>query len=332
MQVHYNLLAGPRARPSSATLLRLAPGDTRPRPRCDTMLLPAPVELPCRPGHDASPLCDRDAAVADVMERFGDASGNTANCLHLLCGPDRRRRPVQTCDRHDQPAGDDPCAASPATCTCSAARSRSRSTRARRGRGRSSTSRSGTSTTRAPSRSSRSHLEAGDTVRVTCRHVQWLRDQLPAFEGQPRPVRRVGRGHHRRDVPRHPAGHRRLTALSPTRRSAVSQVHEPQQQPGTPNIDEQHHPGDDPVRGLAGVERCGEVAIMPASSVVSPVDARSGARPAGTGCAGRKSIGSSSDRRRRRRRRRSRRGSSSTSCMQARRTASSMPHARAAQS
>jgi hypothetical protein len=28
------------------------------------------------------------------------------------------------------------------------------------------------------------HLDAGDTVRVTCRHVQWLRDKLPAFEGQ----------------------------------------------------------------------------------------------------------------------------------------------------
>jgi hypothetical protein len=27
-------------------------------------------------------------------------------------------------------------------------------------------------------------LEAGDQVTVTCRHVQWLRDELPAFEGQ----------------------------------------------------------------------------------------------------------------------------------------------------
>ena len=28
-------------------------------------------------------------------------------------------------------------------------------------------------------------LEPGDTVRVTCRHDQSLRDRLPAFEGQP---------------------------------------------------------------------------------------------------------------------------------------------------
>ena len=29
------------------------------------------------------------------------------------------------------------------------------------------------------------HLDPFDTVRVTCRHVQWLRDRLPAFAGQP---------------------------------------------------------------------------------------------------------------------------------------------------
>ena len=29
------------------------------------------------------------------------------------------------------------------------------------------------------------HLDYGDVVRVTCRHVQWLRDRLPSFEGIP---------------------------------------------------------------------------------------------------------------------------------------------------
>ena len=28
------------------------------------------------------------------------------------------------------------------------------------------------------------HLDAGDTVRITCTHEQWLRDRLPAFQGQ----------------------------------------------------------------------------------------------------------------------------------------------------
>ena len=37
----------------------------------------------------------------------------------------------------------------------------------------------------APSRCAPYRLRAGDTVKVTCRHVQWLRDELPAFEGQP---------------------------------------------------------------------------------------------------------------------------------------------------
>ena len=29
------------------------------------------------------------------------------------------------------------------------------------------------------------HLDPFDTVRITCHHVQWLRDVLPAFEGSP---------------------------------------------------------------------------------------------------------------------------------------------------
>ena len=65
MQVHYNLLGGPGP-DRSATLLRLAPGTEHLTP-LSTMLMPAPVELPCRPGHTDNPLCDRDAAVADVI-------------------------------------------------------------------------------------------------------------------------------------------------------------------------------------------------------------------------------------------------------------------------
>ncbi len=52
------------------------------------------------------------------------------------------------------------------------------------------------------------HLKPSDTVRVTCHHAQSLRDQQPSFEKQRAgPLRRMGRGQHRRDVPRHPAGH-----------------------------------------------------------------------------------------------------------------------------
>ncbi len=63
-----------------------------------TMLLPAPVELPCRPKHDDGELCDRDAALADVKERFG-AEGNTADLLHLLCGGKPEPGQTQSCLR-----------------------------------------------------------------------------------------------------------------------------------------------------------------------------------------------------------------------------------------
>ena len=54
-------------------------------------------------------------------------------------------------------------------------------------------------------------LDVGDTVKVTCRHEQWLRDKLPAFEGQPDRYVVWGEGTHRRDVPRHPPGHPSVT-------------------------------------------------------------------------------------------------------------------------
>ena len=152
MQVHYNLLAGQQP-DTSAAQLRLAPAKRRYQ-ALSTMLLPAPVELPCRPKHADGELCDRDAAVADVKERFG-AEGNTADLLHLLCGgePEARRRRSPACAPCPSRS---PSTASAGTCTCSAARSRSRSDRARRRRRPSSTSRCGTSTTRAAGRSSRS--------------------------------------------------------------------------------------------------------------------------------------------------------------------------------
>ena len=62
--------------------------------------MPAPVELPCRPGHDASPLCDRAAAVADVKKRFGEDPGSTGDLLHLLCGDTPVPAEVTSCTRH----------------------------------------------------------------------------------------------------------------------------------------------------------------------------------------------------------------------------------------
>ncbi|QZY30270.1 hypothetical protein [Nocardioides coralli] len=180
MQVHYNLLAGDEP-DASATQLRLAPGDAD-ITGLGTMLLPGPVELPCRKGHRGSPLCDRDAALADVQERFGPRAGATANLLHLLCGSKPRPGNTQSCTRT---------LSEPMTVHGVAGHMHLL--------GRSITIETNAGTDRArtlldipvwdfddqgarPTEPVR--LSAFDQVTVTCRHVQWLRDRLPAFEGQ----------------------------------------------------------------------------------------------------------------------------------------------------
>ena len=104
VQIHYNLLAGNGA-DNSGVRLRFAPAGTTLTP-LETMLLPAPVELPCAPGQTGA-LCDRGSAVADVVSRFGPGAQSTVGGLQLLCGGDPFH-PVagatQHCDRFiDQP-------------------------------------------------------------------------------------------------------------------------------------------------------------------------------------------------------------------------------------
>ena len=181
MQVHYNLLAG-TSPDTSATQLRVMPASARLTP-LETMLLPAPVELPCRPGHTGSPLCDRDASTADVKARFGGAAGSTNDLLYFLCGGRPQASEVTSCTQTI---------------------SRPTTIRAVAGHmhllGRSIKVEVNPGTPQArtildiptwdfdnqgsrPIRPVR--LEPFDTVKVTCRHVQWLRDRLPSFEGQP---------------------------------------------------------------------------------------------------------------------------------------------------
>lgn len=85
LQVHYNLLAGDGADQTSVAL-RTVPG-TEPLTPLETMLLPAPVELPCAEGQ-SGPLCEREAAVADTIARFGGESLRTIWGLQFLCGGD----------------------------------------------------------------------------------------------------------------------------------------------------------------------------------------------------------------------------------------------------
>lgn len=180
MQVHYNLLKG-AAPDRSSTQLRLMSG-RRDLTAIHTYLLPAPVELPCRDDHDESSLCDRDAAVADVMARFGDA-GNTNSLLHLLCDTDIEPSNTTSCTRT---------VGHPMRIIGVAGHMHLL--------GRKIRIETNPGTDRAKrildipiwdfdNQSTKPidpvELQPFDQVQVTCTHVQWLRDRLPAFDGQP---------------------------------------------------------------------------------------------------------------------------------------------------
>ena len=185
MQVHYNLRAGAGADLSTARF-RVAPGDADLAP-LETMLLAAPIELPCLPDHDDGPLCDRDAAINDVIGRFGAQAGWTVSGLQLLCGGDKgplKPSPVQHCDRVVRSA---------ATVRAVAGHlhllGRSITIELNPGQPDARTlldipvwnfdDQAATALQR-PAR-----LAAGDVLRVTCRHDQRLHELLPSFEGQP---------------------------------------------------------------------------------------------------------------------------------------------------
>jgi hypothetical protein len=180
MQVHYNLLGGPGP-DRSATLLRLAPGSENLTP-LTTMLLPAPVELPCRPGHTDNMLCDRTAAIADVVKRFGPV-GQTNNWLDVLCNQEPKASQITSCSRK---------VIEPTTIRGVAGHmhllGRSIKIEVNPGTPRAKTvlnipvwdfDNQGSKPIKPVP------LKVGDTLKVTCKHVQWLRDELPAFQGQP---------------------------------------------------------------------------------------------------------------------------------------------------
>jgi hypothetical protein len=99
LQVHYNLRAG-TGPDRTAVRLRVRPG-TAHLERLHTMLLVAPVELPCLPS-ESGVLCDRSRALADLMSRFGPEAGRTVAGLQLLCGGSLthpRAGTSQSCDR-----------------------------------------------------------------------------------------------------------------------------------------------------------------------------------------------------------------------------------------
>jgi len=99
MQVHYNLLNG-RAPDRSQALLTVAPRSAKLTP-LRTMLLPAPVELPCA-DDEGGRLCNRNEAVAELARKYGPEAAFVPAGLLFLCGGDSQSRDadgVTACDR-----------------------------------------------------------------------------------------------------------------------------------------------------------------------------------------------------------------------------------------
>ena len=99
MQVHYNLLNG-RAPDRSRAHLTVAPASAELTPM-QTLLLPGPVELACAKG-EQSRLCSRTEALFELSRKYGANSALVPAFLLYLCrGSAANPRPsaVSTCDR-----------------------------------------------------------------------------------------------------------------------------------------------------------------------------------------------------------------------------------------
>jgi mono/diheme cytochrome c family protein len=84
MQVHYNLIHKPQ-RDRSRAVIRFAPAATNKLIPLNTILVPAPVELPC-PRGVTSTLCSRDVAVQDEIKKYGYSAALIPSGLLYICG------------------------------------------------------------------------------------------------------------------------------------------------------------------------------------------------------------------------------------------------------
>ena len=183
MQVHYNLLAGPGP-DISVDPAAAGPGSADLTPLRDRCCCPRRSSCPAARRTPTGRCATATPPWPTSIARFGGGRRHRPTCCTCSAAADPSPGNVQSCTAHDRPSRRRS-GRSPATCTCSAARSRSRSTRARP---------QARTVLDIPvwdfdDQGARPiepvQLQPVDTVQVTCRHVQWLRDRLPAFEGQP---------------------------------------------------------------------------------------------------------------------------------------------------
>ncbi len=86
LQVHYHFAHSAPA-DLSRLEVELLPEGVDPLEVTNWIML-APAELPCRAGLEDGPLCDRDAAIADIATRFGAGPAFIPNGLVGRCGAD----------------------------------------------------------------------------------------------------------------------------------------------------------------------------------------------------------------------------------------------------
>jgi polyisoprenoid-binding protein YceI/mono/diheme cytochrome c family protein len=84
LQVHYHFLHSAPADLSALNFEFLPTGATPAEIANETYL--GPAEIPCRPGLEEGPLCDRATAIADLASRFGIAAAFIPNGLLQRCG------------------------------------------------------------------------------------------------------------------------------------------------------------------------------------------------------------------------------------------------------
>jgi mono/diheme cytochrome c family protein len=84
MQVHYNLIHKAK-RDRSRAVIRFAPAATTKLTPLNTILIPAPVELPCPRGVN-SELCSRDVAVREEIRKYGYNASLIPSGLLYICG------------------------------------------------------------------------------------------------------------------------------------------------------------------------------------------------------------------------------------------------------
>ena len=103
MQIHYNTLAGDKPDASWISLTGTPTVDSTDK-AVTIQQLPAPPDIPC-PANVSGPLCDRNASLADLGARFGQAAITSVNVMEAICGRNPLNPPAGNTTSCNWPVG-----------------------------------------------------------------------------------------------------------------------------------------------------------------------------------------------------------------------------------